>query len=264
MRVQKLSAFLLVSFLLIACVQPGSFPSRRDPTAPLPSPTATASPTIATLPVVTPEVTATATPLVTPEVAETATPTAPGGEIAPSPTAAMADAVVKPTPTTPPPPTATPWPTQPPAATPLGLRLILHDTIPGDKMLSLSPDDLAELAYWEGRVAWGEVAAIIAGQNYQLDRAAPDPDDPHQRLPEPYRYQFTFSPELVGVTDGRVGFDPRDGEWWAGPLNCKSGFEPPIHYYIKVLLLHDETPVQEGTFYFTVADDENCDPARLR
>jgi hypothetical protein len=253
MRVQTLGPLLLASFLLIACARPGFPLSRRGPTVtPVPSPTATTPPTTATLPVATPEATA-----------PSPTPTVIGGgttPVVPSPTPAMADVVVKPTPTLLP-PTPTPWPTQPPVATLPELHLIMHDTIPGDKTLSLAPDELAELAYWEGRITWGEVKATIAGQVYQLDRAA---HDPRQRLPEPYRYRFTFSPELVGVTDGRVGSDPLSGEWWAGPLNCKSGFEPPIHYYIKVLLLYGETPVQEGTFYFTVADDEQCDPARLR
>jgi hypothetical protein len=175
----------------------------------------------------------------------------------------MADVVVKPT-ATPPPPTPTPWPTQPPAAAPPGLRLIMRDAIPGDRVLSLAPDELAELAYWEGRIAWGETAATIAGQTYQVNRAAPDRNDPRQHLPNPYHYQFSFSPELVGVTDGRVGFDALSGEWWAGPLNCKSGFEPPIHYYVKVSLLYGEALAQEGAFYFTVADDEDCDPGRLR
>jgi hypothetical protein len=255
MRVQFFGPLLLASFLLIACARPGFLLSRRGPTAtpaPPPSPTATIPPTATTTPQAIPE---TATPSPTPTVIG-------GGlmPVAPSPTPAMADVLVKPTPTLPP-PTPTPWPSQPSAATPPDLRLIMRDTIPGDKTLSLAPGDLAEMAYWEGRIAWGEMAAAIAGRVYELDRAAPDP---RQGLPEPYRYKFTFSPELVGVTDGRVGFDPLSGEWWAGPLNCKSGFEPPIHYYIKVALLYGETPLQEGTFYFTVADDEECDPARLR
>jgi hypothetical protein len=145
----------------------------------------------------------------------------------------------------------------------IALKMIMHNNYRDPWVAQVvAPGGLAKMLWEETNTAWGEVVTTIGDKTYQIDRDAPDANDPKQHLPAPYSYEFTFPPSLITRTRNKLGGNPSTGEWWAGPLNCNASTDPPIPYDIHVKLKKGDEVVAEATFSFTVADKPTCDSAK--
>jgi len=121
----------------------------------------------------------------------------------------------------------------------------------------------APVVYLEGSYLWGEIATGIDGAVFQVNRDAPDPDDPSQSLPSDLRLNIEYSPVLLSVMQDVVndppGFDAKTGEFWVGRFQCGSARpdESPV-YWISVQLLEDDREIIGGRYKVSVLSNLDC------
>lgn len=184
---------------------------------------------------------------------ETSTPT-PSPSPSPRPTKAQPQEVT---------PTATITATEAVVEGPVSLKMIVHNNYFDPWVdLELAPGGVAKMFWKETDLAWGEIAATIGDKTYKLDRKAMNPDAAEQHLPEPYKYEFAFSQNMIDKTRNKVGGNSQTGEWWAGPLNCSSSTTPPEPFEITVKLKKGDEVVSTATFSFSVSDVPSCDAGK--
>ncbi|GAB4535334.1 MAG: hypothetical protein Kow0063_19510 [Anaerolineae bacterium] len=205
---------------------------------------------LATTPV--PTDTPTSTPTVTPTVSPTDTPLpspTPGPVQSPSPSPSAG--VIPGTPTR--------------VRGPVRLTLLLHDSqnVPGGVYVVGDGGPSEPIIYLEGSYLWGEVATQIGNTVFQIDRSAPDPNDPTQQLPPYFRLNIEYSGALLSamrdLTSSPPGFNPQTGEFWVGRFRCGSAIPAANSpYRFSVQLLEDGREVASRQYVVGVLTDATC------
>ncbi len=147
-----------------------------------------------------------------------------------------------------------------PLEAPVNITVYLRGTEGESGLVALSGEQRdAGVVYVEDRFVYGEVAVGIGDVVYRLDRENPNPDDPHQYLPDPYRLEIEFSDDLPLKVYDEVGFNPKTGEFWVGKLKCNSqrSAEQPYRFTVKIYA-GDELKSNE-MFSFGVQDTPTCE-----
>lgn len=194
--------------------------------------------------------TATPVPTATPGVSPTDTPTpspSPSPVLSPSPSASAGVIV----------------PTR--VRGPVSLTLLLRDSqnAPGGVYAVGDDTPAAPITYLEGSFLWGEVATQIGNAVFQVDRSAPEPDDPTQQLPPYFRLNIEYSGALLNamrdVANSPPGFNAQTGEFWVGRFRCGSAIPAASSpYRFSVQLLEDGREVARRQYVVGVQTDVTC------
>ena len=123
------------------------------------------------------------------------------------------------------------------------LTMVFRDSINGVEEVS-DASSVQPITYREGSFLWGEVVTQIGNNTFRINRDAPDPSDPAQRLPSYLRLNVEYSDALRKAISeehkGTEGFDPSTGAFWVGELRCGSAISAASSpYQVTVQLLQD-------------------------
>jgi predicted regulator of Ras-like GTPase activity (Roadblock/LC7/MglB family) len=149
------------------------------------------------------------------------------------------------------PPTLTPTPTAVPQP---ALTIYLRNTRTETGFAALNGDQPnGGMIYKEGKFVYGDAAVQIGDTVYHFDKPEIVPGEPEQ-LPDPWQVEFEFAEELVAHTENQAGFNPKQAQFWVGPLDGDSavGEDNP---YSLMMSLYEGTELRESIqVFFTVAD----------
>lgn len=254
--IRKLATYAFFMTLLISTSSCGLLTSKPEAgnVSPAPTETETPAPEESPSPTATPppSPTATNTPTNTPPP-DTPTPT--DTPLPPTPTHTPTPSLPTPTETLAGTPTFTPVPKDAPVE--IGLRLWGTEGEPGFVRLE-GENSNAGMAYEEGSSIYGEAIIKIGQDIYGFDRQNPNPEDPKQKMPWPYRVRFNLSDDLELELSTPLGYKEETGEFWAGNLKCDSQRPADKPYRITVEVYAGVDLRTSKDFFFGVLDRADC------